>query len=45
MNKYQKKKNKNRYMTGEDIDMFHEKEQESREKKKKNICDTHIDGA
>lgn len=45
MNKYLKKKKRNRYMTGEDIDMFHEKEQENRAKKKKNICDSHIDGA
>lgn len=46
MNNYQKKKRRNRYMTGEDIDMFREREQEQRQKKQdKNICDTHIDGA
>lgn len=45
MNKYLKRKKRNRFMTGEDIDMFHEREQEHREKKSKNICDTHIDGA
>lgn len=45
MNKYQRKKRRNRYMTGEDIDMFHEREQEHRDNKKAPICDTHIDGA
>lgn len=40
-----KRKRKNRYMTGEDIDMFHEREHEYRDKKRKPICDTHIDGA
>ena len=32
-------------MTGEDIDMFREREQENREKRQENICDKHIDGA
>ena len=32
-------------MTGEDIDMFREREQEHRDKRKDNICDTNIDGA
>lgn len=32
-------------MTGEDIDMFREREQENKDKKKENICDSHIDGA
>ena len=36
---------KNRYRTGEDIDMLHEREQENRRKKHPPICDTHIDGA
>ena len=43
MNKYLKKRS--RYMTGEDIDMFREREYEHKNKKKENICDTHIDGA
>lgn len=47
MNNYQKKKRRNRYMTGEDIDMFREREQEQRREKNRDesICDTHIDGA
>ena len=45
MNKYLKKKKRSRYMTGEDIDMFREREQESTDKKKENSCDSHIDGA
>ena len=45
MNKYLKKKRRSRYMTGEDIDMFREREQERKNKRKENICDTHIDGA
>ena len=32
-------------MTGEDIDMFREREQENRKKRGENICDKHIDGA
>ena len=40
-----RRKRRSRYMTGEDIDMFREREQERREKRKDNICDTHIDGA
>ena len=42
--KYRHKRRK-RYFTGEDIDMFREREQESRKKREDNICDTHIDGA
>ena len=47
MNNYLKKKKRSRYMTGEDIDMFREREQEQRTNKerKESICDTHIDGA
>ena len=44
-NNYKRRKKRNRYFTGEDIDMFNEREQERREKRKDNICDTHIDGA
>ena len=40
-----KRHRKKRYFTGEDIDMFREREQENRSKKQDNICDTHIDGA
>lgn len=43
MNKYRKKRN--RYMTGEDLDMFHEREQEHRRDKEIPICDRHEDGA
>ena len=42
--KYRRKRRK-RYLTGEDIDMFREREQENRRKRDDNICDTHIDGA
>ena len=42
--KYRRKRRK-RYFTGEDIDMFREREQENRQKRDSNICDTHIDGA
>ena len=34
-----------KYMTGEDIDMFHEREQDNRSSSSDRICDTHIDGA
>lgn len=37
--------NKNKYMTGEDIDMFREREQEHGRKDNLTICDTNIDGA
>lgn len=40
-----RKKRRSRYYTGEDIDMFREREQERRNERKDNICDTHIDGA
>ena len=40
-----RRKRRSRYYTGEDIDMFREREQERRDKRKDNICDTHIDGA
>ena len=40
-----RRKKRHRYFTGEDIDMFREREQENRQKKDRNICDTHIDGA
>lgn len=40
-----KRSRKSRYMTGEDIDMFHERQQSERDKNNKSICDTDIDGA
>lgn len=40
-----RRKRRHRYFTGEDIDMFREREQEHRSKKEENICDTNIDGA
>ena len=40
-----RRKKRQRYFTGEDIDMFREREQENRQKKDRNVCDTHIDGA
>ena len=42
---YKRRKRRKRYFTGEDIDMFREREHENRQKKDENICDTHIDGA
>lgn len=45
MEEYRRRKRRKRYFTGEDIDMFREREQENRHKKDRNICDTHIDGA
>ena len=40
-----RRKRRSRYFTGEDIDMFREREQERRKSREDNICDTHIDGA
>lgn len=40
-----RRKRRQRYFTGEDIDMFREREQERRQNKEGNICDNHIDGA
>ena len=45
LNNPPKRRRKNRYRTGEDIDMLREREQESRRKRRTPICDTHIDGA
>lgn len=39
-----RRRNKKRYWTGEDIDMFREN-QYSRKSSNENICDKHIDGA
>lgn len=40
-----RRKRRQRYYTGEDIDMFREREYERRHEKQENICDTNIDGA
>ena len=40
-----RRKRRQRYYTGEDIDMFREREQENRQKKDRNICVTYIDGS
>ena len=40
-----RRKRRSRYYTGEDIDMFREREQERRNNRKDNIGDIHIDGA
>lgn len=45
MEEVKRKKRKHRRLTGEDIDMFYEREHESNKRKERNICDTHIDGA
>lgn len=34
-----------RRLTGEDIDMFREREQNRKRKNENNVCDDHIDGA
>lgn len=44
-NKFRRHRNKKRYWTGEDIDMFNEREKERKDKKDIPICDRHIDGA
>ena len=36
---------KNRYRTGEDIDMLRERERDTRRTRREPICDTNIDGA
>lgn len=40
-----RRKRRHRRMTGEDIDMFRERETENRHKRETPICDRHIDGA
>ena len=42
---YKRRKRRHRRLTGEDIDMFHEREQERRSSREEPICDRHIDGA
>ena len=45
MEENRRPRRKHRRLTGEDIDMFREREQENRHKKEVPICDRHIDGA
>lgn len=40
-----RRRRRHRRMTGEDIDMFREREQDRRKKREEPICDRHIDGA
>ncbi len=40
-----RRKRRHRRLTGEDIDMFRERESDSRKKREVPICDRHIDGA
>ena len=40
-----RRKRRNRYFTGEDIDMLRERERERKRDNHRNICDTNIDGA
>ncbi len=39
------KRRRHRFMSGEDIDMFREKESERKSKHQDSICDENIDGA
>lgn len=40
-----KRRRRHRRLTGEDIDMFREREHDNRSRKEEPICDRHIDGA
>lgn len=40
-----KHRRKHRFLTGEDIDMFHERERKEKTRHDESICDTNIDGA
>ena len=44
-NKPIRRKRRNRYFTGEDIDMLRERERERKRGSNRNVCDTNIDGA
>ena len=39
------RRRRHRRLTGEDIDMFRERERDNRHKREEPICDRHIDGA
>ncbi len=45
MEEVKKRRRRHRRLTGEDIDMFREREYENRHKRDESICDKHIDGA
>ena len=45
MEENKRRKRRRKYLTGEDIDMFHERESEQKSRKEVPICDRHIDGA
>ena len=45
MEENKRRKRRRKYLTGEDIDMFHEREWEQKSRKEVPICDRHIDGA
>ena len=45
MEENKRRKRRRKYLTGEDIDMFHEREREQKSRKEVPICDRHIDGA
>lgn len=45
MEEQPKRRRRHRRYTGEDIDMFREREYEQRKKREEPICDRHIDGA
>lgn len=45
MEEQKRRKRRHRRLTGEDIDMFHEREQDRRKGREEPICDRHIDGA
>ena len=45
MEETKRRKRRHRRYTGEDIDMFREREQENRKRREEPICDRHIDGA
>ena len=40
-----RRKRRHRRLTGEDIDMFRERETDRKSKREEPICDRHIDGA
>ena len=39
------RKRRHRRLTGEDIDMFREREHDNKRRREEPICDRHIDGA
>ena len=45
MDEVKRRKRRHRRLTGEDIDMFREREYNNKKKREEPICDRHIDGA